>query len=183
MKRLLAALLLAPGLATAACFTHPDTGRLHCSSGNDCPQPSTWDSRTLACVPPSLPPVTPGAPSCSGVDSGTYTPAGGQTFNVTYLEPRQAFWTRVSAIVTVSGSVWLVAGGAELLFNLSPPIATRFEDTDGLSGTMAVVHQAQARGVGSVPDTGMARFFLTGQVDGANVNVRYTYTYRIAECP
>lgn len=175
MKALLAALLLAPLTAAAACFIHPDTGTSHCSSAAECPSGSTgWNPATWACTAP---------PACAGADSGAYTPGVERMINAYIVAPRRAFWTRVGAVVTVAGAVAFLPNGlGPTWFDLRLPIATTFSAEDDAAGVMATRGE-EGVGIIAVPGASTVRFLYLGTGQYVNEAGRYTYTYRIAECP
>lgn len=174
MKTLAALLLTLAALpAPAACFAHPDTGVWYCSSAAEC-APAGWNPSTQAC--------SAAAPSCSGSEAGTYTPAIAAPLNLYQVTPRKAFWTRTGAVVSVAGTVdFLPNGAGPAEFQLTPPIGTTFATIYDASGVMAA-RSEDAVGVQAAPGGGV-RFLYFGSGQYVNESGRYSYSYRISECP
>lgn len=172
-------LFLAASRGQAACFVHPETGTVHCSSAGECPVGSGWEERTQACRRGAV-------PVCHGTEAGAYTPAVAMpaaTMNLWHIVPQRAFWTRVGAVVSVTGAVDLIpAGPGAVQFHLEPPITSAFVTHQDAAGVMAARSEAAA-GVYSVPDTGSVRFYFEGPGRFVNDQVRYSYAYRLGACP
>jgi hypothetical protein len=176
MRLLIAALLhAAPLVVHAACFSHPDTGVLYCSSAAECGS-ATWNPATQACTAATR-------ARCTGSDSGTYTPASSGAMNA-FAQPRKAFWTRLGAVVTVAGTVdVLTTGGGVVLFYLAPPIGTGFASEDDAAGVGAL-RSEDAVGIAADPASDALRVVLFGAgQQNYREQLKYTYAYRIADCP
>jgi hypothetical protein len=180
MKRaFLAALIaLAPTMSLAQCFVHPDTGALYCSSAASCPIGSTWNPATQACASAMR-------ASCSGSDSGVYTPAVLSATNIVWAAPQRTFWTRVGAIVTVAGTIRALpttnADYVQLMF--APPIGTTFSSEYDITG-VSTTGNGTALAPPAATFGGLIGLFLHGEhAQYAQEGIRYSYTYRIAECP
>jgi hypothetical protein len=123
---------------------------------------------------------TPAVTNNTGLAHGTFTPSAAVIANCSVLVPADAQYLRVGNVVTVSGSIALVAAamiGAVASFTLSLPINSAFTaGTSQLAGTVSNVWGdcgAAFAGAGNTAEC----WYTIGAV--GSVTVFYTYTYRV----
>lgn len=180
MRTLLAALLLAPAIAGAACFQHPDSGATYCTSSAECPVGTAWGPISQLCAPAA---TTQATPACTGVGSGTTTTMPLWALNVRAVSTNIAHWTRIGPVVSVAGATNLVAEQAGLVqLYLLPPIDTEFTTHFQAAGVMTT-RSGDTAEIVSVPVAREVRLAWEGPGALVNDSVRYVYTYRISECP
>lgn len=186
MRATLAALflLLAPGIAAAVCFQHPDTGRTHCDYAFECPQGTAWTPRQVC--EPSMP-TTP-APTCTGTDSGSYTPSSSVFPEVPVsVSPMRAHWSRVGPVVSVAGKALYAVGvdQLEVRVDLDLPIAAiaDFTSPDDVVGTWTSLYDERSGQVWNIAGGRSAALILVNLTAGVRSGVlHYSYHYRIAGC-
>lgn len=178
MKIAVLLLLLFALDASAACFVHPDTGVRYCASELECAAGSVWNPATQACGA-----VAATTAICTGLASGAYTPAVPGQLNA-FVTPTKAFWSRVGGTVSVSGTAYLNTNGAgAAVFYLSTPTGQTFATEDDAAGVGAL-RSEDAAGIAAVPFQSAVRVELHGAGQHySNDVLKYTYSYRVADCP
>jgi hypothetical protein len=179
MKIVLAALLFAPALDGASCFTHPETRTTYCAAASECPQGMAWSQQTQACM------VATAAPTCDGVDAGVTPPTAltEPAENARHVAAGPTTWIRVKGVVHATGIAQFVAvsdGMAQ--FYLSLPVPTTFRDSLSLSGAVSTPVEPVAISVAGLMDTEAVNFRIERARAGQHVVLQYSYAYPITGC-
>lgn len=184
IKRLFAAaLLLAPGIVGAACYSHPETGVTYCTSAQECPAGKpAWSAATQACSARS---TAPRPALCTGTDSGSYKPEIDADQARYFISAPAAMWSRVGGVVRVDGKAYVsVADADPIEFAVTLPVPSApfayFEDLVGEATAFFIP------GIGQVYNQvggDKAHVLIIGRSGRVNTElVHYSYTYRITGC-